>query len=88
MFPSMTESRPTKRSLRAMVRGAMDTALEFVTLGEASLPARHAPAPAPTAEHPHRRQLSHRRPRRRSGMIAPRPQVGTTPVHRPAARRA
>ena len=35
MFPSMTERRQTKRSLRELVRGAMDTALELVTLGEA-----------------------------------------------------
>ena len=35
MFPSMIERRPNKRSLRELVRGAMDTALELVTLGEA-----------------------------------------------------
>jgi hypothetical protein len=86
MFPSMTDSRQNKRSLRALVRGAMDTALEFVTLGEAQAPEQHTPAPAPTAAHPHRRQLDHRRRRRRSGMTAPRPQVCTTPVHRPASR--
>jgi hypothetical protein len=84
MFPSMTGSRQNKRSLRALVRGAMDTALEFVTLGEATAAAHRTPPPAPTAGHPHRRQLDHRRKRRRTGMVAPRPQVCTTPVHRPA----
>jgi hypothetical protein len=55
MFPSMTDTRQNKRSLRALVRGAMDTALEFVTLGEATAPAHRAPAPAPTAaQAPHR----------------------------------
>jgi hypothetical protein len=86
MFPSMTDSRQNKRSLRALVRGAMDTALEFVTLGEATAPALTTPAPAPTAGHPHRRPLDHRRRRRRPGTVAPRPQVCTTPVHRPARR--
>src|SRR5919197_599773 len=60
MFPSMTDSRQNKRSLRALVRGAMDTALEFVTLGEATAPAHRTPPPAPTAGHPHRRQTLHR----------------------------
>jgi hypothetical protein len=84
----MTDSRQNKRSLRELVRGAMDSALEFVTLGEATAPARHAPqAPAPTFEHPHRRhRLGHHRRKRRPGMVAPRPQVCTTPVHRPAKR--
>ena len=83
----MTDSRQNKRSLRALVRGAMDTALEFVTLGEATTArAHHLPTPAPTTGHPHRRQLDHRRKRRRTGMVAPRPQVCTTPVHRPARR--
>jgi hypothetical protein len=85
MFPSMIERRQNKRSLRELVRGAVDTALELVTLGEAHLPARTTPA-APTAVHPHRRQLDHRRRRRRTGMVPPRPQVCTSPVHRPAAR--
>ena len=52
----MTDSRQNKRSLRALVRGAMDTALEFVTLGEAHAPAhaRRRPPPPPgtrTADH-------------------------------------
>jgi hypothetical protein len=50
MFPSMTDTRQNKRSLRALVRGAMDTALEFVTLGEATAPAHRAPTPAPTGD--------------------------------------
>src|SRR3954462_11675765 len=83
MFPSMTDRRQNKRSLRELVRGAMDTALELVTLGEATLSAPTTP-PAPTAVHPHRRTLGHRRSRRRPGMVPPRPQVGLTPVHRPA----
>jgi hypothetical protein len=108
MFPSTIDRRQNKRSLRELVRGAMDTALEFVTLGEAHLPAKpaqaprehvrrtpavsaavhpHAAAAAPTAEHPHRRQLDHRRVRRRPGMVPPRPQVCTSPVHRPATHR-
>jgi hypothetical protein len=86
MFPSMTDRRPNKRSLRELVRGAMDTALELVTLGEASLPAPTTP-PAPTAVHPHLRALGHRRSRRRPGMVPPRPQVCLTPVHRPAQSR-
>jgi hypothetical protein len=85
MFPSMTDRRQNKRSLRELVRGAMDTALELVTLGEAHLAAPTTP-PAPTDAHPHRRQLDHRRRRRRPGMVPPRPQVCTTPVHRPAHR--
>jgi hypothetical protein len=86
MFPSMIDNRQNKRSLRALVRGAMDTALEFVTLGEATAPVHRSLAPAPTAAHPHRRQLDHRRRRRRTGMVPPRPQVCITPVHRPARR--
>jgi len=86
MFPSMTDRRQNKRSLRELVRGAMDTALEFATLGEARLPAKTTPA-APTVEHPHRRQLDHRRRRARPGMVPPRPQVCTSPVHRPVPQR-
>ena len=37
MFPPLTESRrPQKRSFRALVRDAVDTALAFATLGEAT----------------------------------------------------
>src|SRR5215210_3561944 len=45
MFPPTISSRPTKRSLRELVRGAMDTALEFATLGEATTP---RPPPRPS----------------------------------------
>jgi hypothetical protein len=86
MFPSMIDRRQNKRSFRELMRGAMDTALEFATLGEATAQAQTTPAPAPTAGHPHRRPLDHRRGRNRPGMVAPRPQVCTTPVHRPAHR--
>ena len=84
----MTERRQNKRSLRELVRGAMDTALELVTLGEAHRATSTTSAPAPTAVHPHRRTLDHRRtPRKRPGMVPSRPQVCTSPVHRPAANR-
>jgi hypothetical protein len=86
MFPSMIDRRQNKRSFRELMRGAMDTALEFATLGEATAQAPTTPAPAPTAGHPHRRPLDHRRRRRRPGTVAPRPQVCTMPVHRPARR--
>jgi hypothetical protein len=84
----MIDSRQNKRSLRELMRGAMDSALEFVTLGEAIAPSRRkATAPAPTIEHPHRRhRVVHHHRRRRPGMVTPRPQVCTTPVHRPASR--
>jgi len=85
MFPLMTDSRPNTRSLRALVREAVDSALEFATLGAASVPREPRSTPAPTAVHPHRRQLGHRLPRR-PGSVAPRPQVCTTPVHRPAPK--
>jgi hypothetical protein len=101
MFPELTTRRSNKRSLRELVRGAAGTALEFATLGEATLdpaPAREAaPRPpiarsagpaAPTAAHPHRRHLGRQPARRRGGMIPPRAQVCRTPVHRPAVRRA
>ncbi|WP_147448021.1 hypothetical protein [Solirubrobacter pauli] len=85
MFPSMTRQRPNKRSLRELVRGAMDTALELVTLGEAHR-ATSTASPAPTVVHPHRRTLDHRRiHRKRQGMVPPRPQVCISPVHRPVS---
>src|ERR687885_341408 len=46
MFPPTTAFRPKKRSLRELVRDAVDTAVEFATLGEASASARSAPAPS------------------------------------------
>lgn len=101
MFPPLTASRrPQKRSFAALVRDAVDTALAFATLGEAtsqgfseepaaapSQAARERPATtAPSAEHPHRRQIGRTPRRRRPGESAPRAQVCVTPVHRPARR--
>jgi len=101
MFPPLTASRrPQKRSFGALVRDAVDTALAFATLGEATSqgfveepaatpgPAatrRQAPT-APSSEHPHRRQVGRTPRRRRPGESAPRAQVCVTPVHRPARR--
>jgi hypothetical protein len=90
MFPTMT-SRPKKRSLRELVREAVGTAVEFATLGEASIPARdqrRAPT-APTHEHPHRRHIGHHQRTRRPGTVSPRAQVCVTPaLPRPAHRKA
>ena len=101
MFPPQTASRrPQKRSFAALVRDAVDTALAFATLGEATSqgfvkesPAAPSPAvaerpstTAPGAEHPHRRQVGRTPRRRRPGESAPRAQVCVTPVHRPARR--
>ena len=47
MFPPTTTGRPPKRSLRELVREAVDTAAEFATLGEAGAPARHSAPGAP-----------------------------------------
>src|SRR5687768_8882774 len=99
MFPPLTASRrPQKRSFAALVRDAVDTALAFATLGEATsqgfveeptaAPSSSAlerkAATAPSAEHPHRRQIGRTPRRRRPGESAPRAQVCVTPVHRPA----
>ena len=100
MFPPLTASRrPQKRSFAALVRDAVDTALAFATLGEATsqgfvedTPAAPSPAAsrqastAPSAEHPHRRQIGRTPRKRRPGESAPRAQVCVTPVHRPARR--
>ena len=101
MFPPQTASRrPQKRSFAALVRDAVDTALAFATLGEATsqgfveeppaAPSSSAlerkAATAPSAEHPHRRQIGRTPRRRRPGESAPRAQVCVTPVHRPARR--
>ncbi len=88
MFPTLTTRRPRNRSLRERVREAVGTALEFATLGEATLgPAapqapvpQPAPAPsarstAPTFAHPHRRRLDRQQHARRSG-IGPPPRTG------------
>jgi hypothetical protein len=87
MFPPLTTSR--KRSpLSAMVRGAVDAALEFAMLGEAiaAEPAPSPPAGAPRSEHPHRPRLRRSVRARRDGAVPPRAQVCLTPVHRPAGR--
>ena len=52
MFPPTTTGRPKKRSLRELVRSAVDTAAEFATLGEAQAPERVAPR---IAHRPHAR---------------------------------
>ena len=49
MFPALTTSRPTKRSLRELVRGAVGTALEFATLGGGNARAEHRRAGSPAA---------------------------------------
>ena len=101
MFPPLTASRrPQKRSFAALVRDAVDTALAFATLGEATsqgfveepvaapapaAPPRQVPT-APGTEHPHRRQVVSTPRERRPGRVAPRSQVCVSPVHRPARR--
>jgi hypothetical protein len=89
MFPSMT-SRPKKRSLRELMREAVGTAVEFATLGEATLeaPDRRPGLTAPNPGHPHRRHLGHRPRPRRPGMVSPRAQVCVTPVVPSSARQA
>jgi hypothetical protein len=83
MFPPTITGRPRKRSLRELVREAVDTAAAFATLGEAQAPQR-APT-APTREHPHRRSLGRHPRSRRPGQVARRAQVCVSPVpHHPA----
>lgn len=87
MFSPSTTRRPNKRSLRELLRAAVDTALEFATLGEATVSApqvRHPEPPAAVASHPHRRPASRRPRARRPGVAAPRAQPCSSPV---AARR-
>src|SRR5436190_160976 len=74
MFPPTIVSRQPKRSLRELVRGAVDSALEFATLGEAHAPRPTTPRPpaaAPTSEHPHRRRLDRHQRTRRPGTGSP-----------------
>jgi hypothetical protein len=88
MFPTMT-SRPKKRSLRELMREAVGTAVEFATLGEATIPARdprRGGSTAPNHGHPHRLQIGHHPRTRRPGTVSPRAQVCVSPVHRPARR--
>ena len=47
MFPALTTRRSNKRSLSELVRGAVGTALEFATLGEATLGPADTRIPAP-----------------------------------------
>ena len=85
MFPPLTATRrPQKRSFGALVRDAVDTALAFATLGEATsqgfveeptaAPASGAPvrraSTAPSIEHPHRRQVVSTPRERRPGRVA------------------
>ena len=80
--PSRRPSLGERRSLSDLMRGALDTALEFATLGEANLPraaSRPAP-PAPFRDHPHRQALARPSRPRRDGAIRPRAQVCTAPV--------
>jgi hypothetical protein len=89
MFPPLTIGRPKTRSLRELVRDAVDSALEFATLGEAPAVLRHAPqqTTAPTVPHPHRRPIPRQPRSRRPGQVRPRAQVCVVPVHRPERRR-
>jgi hypothetical protein len=78
-----TPSGPSRRSLADLMRGALGTALEFATLGEATFPQAGSDQPAPPApsrEHPHRRALVRPSRPRRDGAIRPRAQVCTAPV--------
>jgi len=99
MFPLLTTTGGSRRSLAERLRDAVEAALEFATLGEATLgsSARTTPAPrpdvraagpsAPAAAHPHRRRLVRQPRARRPGMAAVRAQPCRAPVHRPALRR-
>jgi hypothetical protein len=83
MFPSLTTTSQTRRSLRELLRGAAGTALEFATLGEASMPGTTTSPPAPpthVAEHPHRVALRRPTRPRRPGAVPARAQVCTAPV--------
>src|SRR3954451_677145 len=83
MFPSSTTTdNLARRSLRELLRGALEVALEFATLGEATLaqpPSRPAP-PVHVSEHPHRRALVRPSRPRRAGAVPARAQVCTAPV--------
>jgi hypothetical protein len=99
MFPLLTTTSGFRRSLAERLREAAATALEFATLGEATLgpsahvvpafrPAARAGGPtAPTAAHPHRRRIVRQSRERRPGMARARTQHCRAPVHRPVLRR-
>jgi hypothetical protein len=83
MFDATLSSSPTiPRSLRERVRAAVDTALEFATLGEAQLsrPDSRPGRPTTAGEHPHRRSLDRRHKRTRPGIVPPRPQACLSPT--------
>jgi hypothetical protein len=83
MFPPSTTDSQTRRSLRELMRGALGTALEFATLGEASFPdepSSRPVAPAHVVEHPHRQALRRPTRPRRAGAPPARAQVCTAPV--------
>jgi hypothetical protein len=83
MFPSLTTTSQTRRSLRELLRGAAGTALEFATLGEATMPGTTTHRPAPPThvlEHPHRHMLRRPTRPRRPGAPPARAQVCTVPV--------
>ena len=76
MFPTTPTPTP-RRSVRDAMRGAFGTALEFATLGEATLTDRPASTVAP---HPHRRPLTRTIRPRRDGAVRARACVCTQPV--------
>ena len=89
MFDSSTIDRPAQRFVKKRVKGALGKALEFATLGEASLsgtasavaapPAPTSPREAAVAEHPHRLPLARPRRPRRDGAVPARAGVCTMP---------
>ena len=95
MFPSPTIDRPARRSVRELMRGALGSALEFATLGEATLdtaPAlrRFPSRPSPPAN-PHIRTArpsfvpgarAGREPSRPASRSAPSPADRTRPAGR------
>lgn len=85
MFPSTTIESPARRSFRELMRGALGTAIEFATLGEATIAGatskeEQTVPPTPQSNHPHRRALSRPSRPRRPGAVPPRHPVCTAPV--------
>ena len=93
MFPRLTTRRDRPRPLRELVRGAMGTALEFATLGEATLGSARPPPRRPSRRPPavSRRPPPPPPPTRTEGCSLVSPAgagpVRSGPAHRPAARR-
>jgi hypothetical protein len=84
MFDPTTIDRPAQRIVKMRVKGALGKALEFATLGEASIsgPATTAVSAPPTPsvrEHPHRLPLARPRRPRRDGAVPARAGVCTMP---------